>query len=89
MLLFFPYSRIDASEASVVLSTLQKVSWYLCNKVSATQPNQRDIIKLTERMAAAQLWLLCIFSGKLVSDAVKELDVALLRILLHGGDKSP
>lgn len=40
-------------------------------------------------MAAAQLRLLRILCGELVSDAVKELDVALLGILLHGGDKGP
>jgi hypothetical protein len=44
---------------------------------------------LTERMTAAQLRLLCILCGELVSNAVKELDVALLRILLHGGNKGP
>lgn len=40
-------------------------------------------------MAAGKLRLLCVFGGKLVSDAVEQLDVALLRILLHRGDESP
>ena len=40
-------------------------------------------------MAAAQLRPLGILCGELVSDAVEELDVALLRILLHGGDECP
>jgi hypothetical protein len=40
-------------------------------------------------MAAAELWLLCILRGKLVSNAVKQLDVALLGVLLQGVDKRP
>jgi hypothetical protein len=44
---------------------------------------------LTERMATAQLRLLGIFGSELVSDAVKELDVALLRVLLHCRDEGP
>lgn len=40
-------------------------------------------------MAAAELWLLCIFRGKLVSNAVKQLDVALLGVLLQGVDERP
>jgi hypothetical protein len=40
-------------------------------------------------MAAAQLRFLGIFCGELVPDTVEELDVALLRVLLHGGDEGP
>jgi hypothetical protein len=40
-------------------------------------------------MATAQLWLLGILCREFVSDAVEELDVALLRILLHGGNEGP
>ena len=40
-------------------------------------------------MAAAQLRLLRIFGGKLVADAVQQLHIALLRVLLKGGDEGP
>lgn len=40
-------------------------------------------------MAAAQLRLLSVFGGQLVADAVEQLHVALLRVLLHGGDEGP
>ena len=40
-------------------------------------------------MTARKLGLLGVFRGQLVSDAVEELDVALLRVLLQRGDKSP
>ena len=40
-------------------------------------------------MAAGKLRLLRVFGGELVSDVVEQLDVALLRILLHGRDESP
>lgn len=40
-------------------------------------------------MAARELWLLGIFGGQLVADAVEELDVALLGVLLERVDKCP
>lgn len=40
-------------------------------------------------MAAAQLRLLCILALELVADAVQQLHVALLGILLQGSDKRP
>lgn len=40
-------------------------------------------------MTATQLRLLGIFGVKLVANAVEELYVALLRVLLHGGNKGP
>ena len=40
-------------------------------------------------MAAAQLRLLRVFALQLVSDAVQQLHVALLRILLQGGNEGP
>lgn len=40
-------------------------------------------------MAAAQLRLLCILALEFVADAVKQLHVALLGILLQGSDKGP
>lgn len=40
-------------------------------------------------MTAAELWLLGVFCGKFVANAVEQLDVALLRILLHRRDESP
>ena len=44
---------------------------------------------LTQRMAAAQLRLLCVLALELVADAIQELDVTLLRVLLQGSDKRP
>lgn len=44
---------------------------------------------LTQRMAAAQLWLLGVFGLELVSDAVQQGDIALLWILLQRGDEGP
>lgn len=40
-------------------------------------------------MAAAQLRLLCVLALELVADAIQELDVTLLRVLLQGSDKRP
>jgi hypothetical protein len=40
-------------------------------------------------MATAELGLLGILRGKLVSDAVEQLDVALLWVLLQGVDERP
>jgi hypothetical protein len=44
---------------------------------------------LTERVAARELWFLRISRGQFVADAVQKSDVALLRVLLEGGDESP
>lgn len=40
-------------------------------------------------MAAAQLRLLCVLALELVADAVQELHVTLLGVLLQGSDKRP
>jgi len=40
-------------------------------------------------MTTAELWLLGVLSGKLVSNAIQQLDVALLRVLLQGSDEGP
>ena len=40
-------------------------------------------------MAARQLGLLRVLRSKLIANAIQELDVALLRVLLHGRDKGP
>jgi hypothetical protein len=40
-------------------------------------------------MTATQLWFLGVLGSELVTDAVEQLDVALLRVLLHGGDEGP
>ena len=40
-------------------------------------------------MAAAQLGLLAVLCSKFVSDTIEQLDVALLRVLLHSCDKGP
>lgn len=44
---------------------------------------------LTQWMAARELRFLRIFGREFVTDAVQQLDVALLGILLHGGDEGP
>ena len=44
---------------------------------------------LTQRVAAAQLWFLSILCCKLVADAIEQLDITLLRVLLHRIDESP
>jgi hypothetical protein len=43
----------------------------------------------TQWVATAQLRLLGILGGELVTDAVEQLDVALLGVLLHGVYKGP
>jgi hypothetical protein len=40
-------------------------------------------------MATAKLRLLSVFGSELVTDVVEELDVALLRVLLHSSDEGP
>lgn len=40
-------------------------------------------------MATAQLWLLCVFAFQLVTDAVQQLHVTLLRVLLQSRNKRP
>lgn len=45
--------------------------------------------KLTKRVATGELRLLCIFCSELVSDAVEQLDVALLGVLPESRDKRP
>jgi hypothetical protein len=45
--------------------------------------------RLTQGMTTAELWLLGVLSGKLVSNAIQQLDVALLRVLLQGSDEGP
>ena len=44
---------------------------------------------LTKRMTAAQLRLLGILGREFFSDVIKQLEVALLGILLQSGNKSP
>ena len=44
---------------------------------------------LTQWMAAGELRLLRVFGSELVTDAVQQLDVALLGVLLHSGDEGP
>lgn len=45
--------------------------------------------ELTKRVAAGKLRLLSIFCSQFVSDAVEQLDVALLRVLLESRNKGP
>jgi len=44
---------------------------------------------LTQRMTTAQLRLLGVFCSKFVSKAVKQLNITLLRVLLHRVNESP
>lgn len=50
---------------------------------------QRKGSRLTQWMAAAELWFLGILRGKLISNAVEQLDVALLWVLLQGVNERP
>lgn len=43
----------------------------------------------TQWVAARQLWPLAVFPCQLVADAVEQVDVALLGVLLQGGDEGP
>lgn len=43
----------------------------------------------TQRMAAAKLGLLRVFCGQLGPDAVEQLDITLLRILLESRNEGP
>jgi hypothetical protein len=47
------------------------------------------LIRLTQRMTAAQLRLLLVLALELISDAVEQLHVALVRVLLQAGDEGP
>ena len=49
----------------------------------------KDGMLLTQGVTAAELRLLGIFGCKLVTDAIEELDVALLWVLFHGVDEGP
>lgn len=40
-------------------------------------------------MAAAKLWLLRVFAFQLITNAVEQLNIALLRVLLERGDEGP
>lgn len=46
-------------------------------------------MKHTKRMATAQLWLLRVLALQVVANAVEQLDVTLLRVLLERVDKGP
>lgn len=45
--------------------------------------------KLTKRVATGELRLLCVFCSQFVSDAVEQLNVALLRVLLESRNERP
>jgi hypothetical protein len=67
----------------------------VCSKPSACIHRQQRTSRvgktgaLTERMATRQLRPLGVARGQLVADAVEQLDVALLRVLLERRDKGP
>ena len=46
-------------------------------------------VPLTQRVATGKLRPLCVFGGELVTNAVQQLNVALLRILLQRGNEGP
>lgn len=58
-------------------------------KVVSKLKSTRFWRELTQRMTAAELRLLRILALQLITNAVKQLDVALLRVLLQRGDKCP
>ena len=45
--------------------------------------------RLTQWVTATQLRLLRVFALKLISNAVQQLNVALIRVLLQAGDEGP
>lgn len=47
------------------------------------------VVRLTKRMTARELRFLTVACCQFVADAVEELDVALLRVLLEGRDEGP
>jgi len=46
-------------------------------------------VVLTQRVTATQLWFLSILGSEFVSDAVKQLNITLLGVLLHSCDEGP
>lgn len=46
-------------------------------------------LRLTQRMTTAQLRLLLVLALELISDAVEQLHVALVGVLLQAGDEGP
>jgi hypothetical protein len=58
--------------------------------VSMNPLNASQIMfRLTQRMAAAQLRLLRISALQLIANAVQQLNITLLRLLLEGVDEGP
>ncbi len=62
---------------------------YLLVFSNSTETRRSRRERLTQWVTAAQLRLLGVLGGKLVTNTVQKLNVALLRILLHGSDESP
>jgi hypothetical protein len=51
-------------------------------KMAVSLRRDRGLIWLTQGMATAELWLLGVLCSKLISNAVEQLDVTLLWVLL-------
>ena len=64
------------------LHYVEKISVYESSALPLYNSRYISRALLTQWMAAAQLWLLRIFALKLLSDAVQQANIALLRILL-------
>ncbi len=88
-------SRLDAEDSCEVghdyLHYEEKVGVYYSLLVSV---NNIEMImegreRLTQWVTAAQLRLLTVLGGKLVTNAVEKLNVALLWVLLHSSNESP
>jgi len=47
------------------------------------------MVKLTQWMAAAELWLLSVLALQLITDTVEQLHVALVRVFLKRIDERP
>jgi len=50
---------------------------------------ETEVKFLTQWVAAAQLRLLSVFCSKFIGNAIQQLDVALLRVLLYRCDEGP
>ena len=83
----FPYAQInDAAETIIYMTNRRLVSVARSLALDSEGFGWR---RRTQWVAAGKLRLLRVLGGKLISNAVEQLDVALLRVLLHRGDESP
>lgn len=96
------FVRTDPSAAPFIIDDLhyiQKVGVFVTTsaivfivRAAMDRKNMEETLawrRLTQWMAAAQLRLLLVFPLKFIADAVQQLHVALLRVLLQSGDERP